>query len=91
MRNLIPARITPLEVIFLKHILGCHTTSKVSTKKAAFQNSLLHGWDLLNQFEKQLLTEMPYLAEKFLVHCWGKSETIAIFDGLRHVNIAIDD
>ena len=29
-------------VIFLKYILGCNTTSKVSTKKAAFQNSLVH-------------------------------------------------
>ena len=54
MRNLIPAKINPLEVIFLKHILGCHTTSKVSTKNAALQNSIVHGWDLLNQFGKPL-------------------------------------
>ena len=70
--------------MFLKYILGCKATSKVSTKKAAFQNPRVHGWDLLNQFGKQsLIEEMLYLAETFLVRCWGKSETIGTFDELR--------
>ena len=63
-------------VIFLKYILGCHTTSKVSTKKAAFQNSLVHGWDLLNQFGKQLLKEMPYLAVSFLSNVVAKAKLL---------------
>ena len=89
---MISAKINPLKVIFLKYILGCDTTNKVPTKRAAFQNSLVLSTDHLNQFGKQSMTEeMLYLAEEFLVRYWGKSETIATFDELRWVNIAIND
>ena len=75
---MISAKINPLKVIFLKYILVCDTTSRVSTKKTSFQNSLVHCWNLLNQFGKQSLTqEMLLPTEKFLVQCWSKSETIA--------------
>ena len=89
---MISAKINPLKVIFLKYILGCDTKNKVSTKRAAFQDSLVLSTDLLNHFGKQSMAEeMLYLAEEFLVQYWGKSKTIATFDELWQVNIAIDD
>ena len=73
-------KINPLMVIFVKYILGCNTTKARFPPK--FSSAL--DLDLLNQFGKQSLTkEMLYLAEKFLVQCWGKSKTIATFDELR--------
>ena len=62
-------KINPIQVIILKYVLKCDTTSQVCTKKTAFQNSRVHGWDLLDQFGKQSLAEeMLDLTEKFLAN-----------------------
>ena len=55
--------------------LSCDTTSKVGTKRAAYQAAtdvdLLHSFG--NSFGKELITEeMICNAERFLVHCIAK-------------------
>ena len=62
---------TVIEVLPAVHALsGCDTTSKIGTKKSAFQTAEKSGEDYLESFGKSVLTEeMVSSAEKFLVDC----------------------
>ena len=53
----------------------------------ALQTANEHGFDLLHSFGKEPLTEeIILLAERFLVYCLTKKESITTFDELRWVN-----
>ena len=66
-------------------VLGCDTTSKVSTKRTAYQTALEVGYGFLHSFGKDPITEeMIRMAEMFLTHCIARKHDVTTFDDLRY-------
>ena len=76
---------TVIEVLPAVHALsGCDTTSKIGTKKSAFQTAEKSGEEYLKSFGKSVLTEeMVCSAEKFLADCLSNDKKLQTFDELR--------
>ena len=57
--------------------LRCDTTSKVDTKRAAYQAAIDVSYGLLHSFGKEMITEeMVRNTERFLVRCIAKKRGV---------------
>ena len=64
--------------------LGCDTTSKFGTKRAAYQAAIDIRNGLFYLFGKEMITEeMVRNAERFLIYCIAKKCGVSTFDDLR--------
>ena len=63
--------------------LGCDTTSKIGTKRAAYQAAIDTGYGLLHSFGKEMIKEeMVCNAERFLIYCIAEKCGVSKFDDL---------
>ena len=58
--------------------LGCDTTSKIGTKRTAYQAAIDTGYGLLHSFGKEMVCN----AERFLIYCIAEKCGVSKFDDL---------